>query len=227
MPYDNKRPPSGPGRGGPATGVPARDAGTLPPFPPGNTLATTHGARSPRVYLPLAADLAAGLLDARPDLAPYPVAVARWAEWEARALLMRRHLAEVGDLGDDGDPRGSTRWLKTCETHAERAAAVLGLDPRSEASLARERAAAHVAAVDVHALAATGAAILAARDADPDAPPPEPDPVALALERFKAEGQATWERAAAEHNGRTTDPTTETTDPTTERTSEPTPGGER
>lgn len=197
-------PASDPGEGPirPASGLPARNRGTRPPFGPGNAAHLKHGAASPRVYLPLAERLAAGLLDARPDLAPYPVAVARWAEWEARALLMRRHLAAVGDLdgtGPDAEPRkGPTKWLKECESAAERAAAVLGLDPRSEATLARERAAASLVAVDLEEIAERGREALARRVAAGEVPPPDPAGEVLAS---LAEHDATVRaRAAAEHD---------------------------
>lgn len=194
----------GPASGVPASGISAR--GTRPPFAPGNAMHLTHGSRSPRVYLPLAEHLAAGLLDERPDLAAYPVAVARWAEWEARAVLMRRHLAEVGDLdgtGPDAEPRkGATKWLRECENAAERAAAVLGLDPRSEASLARERAAASLVAVDLEAIAERGREALARRVAAGEVG--EPDPAGALLSALAAQSASGYARSAAEHDATTT-----------------------
>ena len=100
------------------------------------------GYRSPRVYGELAELLAAGLLADRPDLDRYPEAVAAWATAEAQAALIRRHLAERGPLGDDGEPRATLLyWLTRIETVAMKHRAALGLDPTSEARLRRDRAA--------------------------------------------------------------------------------------
>ncbi len=62
----------------PASGIPARGY-VRPPFTHGNLVRLTHGATTLRVYGPLATELAAGLLEDRPDLAAYPEAVAAWA----------------------------------------------------------------------------------------------------------------------------------------------------
>lgn len=152
---------------GPPSGIPAK--GTRPPFTPGNLAPVTHGARSPRVYGDLAQRLAAGLAEDRPDLAAYPEAVAAWATAEAQAALLRRHVAEVGPLDSESSkPREALLlWLTRLESAAARHRATLGLDPRSEAALARERAAASVLAVDLDALAERGRQALAARSTSP------------------------------------------------------------
>jgi hypothetical protein len=135
------------------------------PFAPGNMQSVTAGHRSPRVYGQLARLLAAGLVDDRPDLGAYPEAVASWATAEAQAALLRRHLAKVGTLDDEDVPReGLLKWLTKFETTAAAARAALGLDPRSEAALRRERAAAAVLTVDLVGLAERGAAALAAQE---------------------------------------------------------------
>lgn len=190
----------GPGHGGPKSGIPARGQ-TLPPFPETHSLSLGHGAHSPRVYGELAQVLAAGLLEIRPDLQAYPVAVARWAEWEGRAQLLRKHLAVVGDIdASTGEVRpGLTKWLHRCENAAERAAALLGLDPISEARLAKERASAQLVAVDLAEIAARGRQILDQRADDQHLEPT--DPAHLALTRVKADGLNAWEKAAAIHNG--------------------------
>jgi hypothetical protein len=54
--------------------------------------------------------------------------------------------------------------LRSFERLAAEHRATLGLDPRSEASLARERAAAATLAVDLDALAQRGRAVLTARE---------------------------------------------------------------
>ena len=64
-------------------------------------------------------------------------------------------------------------WLTRLEGAAARHRATLGLDPRSEAALARERAAASVLAVDLDALAERGRQALAQRDAAGLPAPPD------------------------------------------------------
>ncbi|MGO1227811.1 MAG: hypothetical protein ACTMH5_13335 [Brachybacterium sp.] len=184
---------------GPGHGGPARGTGTRPPFAPGNTVNLRSGHRSPRVYGQLAEHLAAGMLEARPDLAPYPESVAAWATLEAQATLMRRHIAEVGPIDPaTGEPRpGTLTWLTKLEKHAADHRARLGLDPRSEAALARERAAASVLAVDLDALAERGRAALASqRTAGIEAPA---DPVVGMLASVQSAGRAAMEQSARHH----------------------------
>jgi len=151
---------SGPASGVPASGIPAH--GTRPPFAPGNTLALRSGHRAPRVYGSLAEHLVAGLAEDRPDLTRYPEALAAWATAEAQTALLRRHLEEVGLMDEEGQPRkGLLDWLVRLENLAARQRSTLGLDPRSEAQLARERAEAATLAVDLDALAARGRAAMA------------------------------------------------------------------
>ncbi|MGB4779790.1 hypothetical protein [Microbacterium sp.] len=147
------------------SGTPAN--GTRPPFPKGNAMTVKSGARSPRVYGRLARQLAAGLVEDRKDLGDYPEAVAAWATAEAQVALLRRHLEQVGTIDPETmEPRAaSLHWLKHFEKLAAEARATLGLDPRSEAALAKERAAAQTLMVDLHAIAERGAAAIAAREA--------------------------------------------------------------
>lgn len=157
------------------------------PFAKGNTRHLVSGAHSPRVYGELAQHLAAGLLEDRPDLGAYPEAVAAWATAEAQVSLMRRNLAEVGWM-DNGEPRhGALKWLRSFERLAASHRSTLGLDPRSEAALARERAAAAVLTVDLGALAQRGRDALAAREAAGIDPPP--DVAGDVLAAVQAEGQ--------------------------------------
>lgn len=65
-------------------GGPARGTGTRPPFAPGNTVNLRSGHRSPRVYGELAEHLAAGMLEARPDLAPIPSPWRPGPRWRRR-----------------------------------------------------------------------------------------------------------------------------------------------
>lgn len=124
---------------------------------PGNFIALKHGARSRRIYEPAAADLAAGLLEDRPDLEDYPDALTQWAESEARAELLRKWVAEQGMFDGDQTPRsGVLTWLRVFENQAAEARKVLGLDPRSHAELVKVRAEATTQAIDLEALAARG-----------------------------------------------------------------------
>ena len=190
----------GPASGIPASGLPARGGGSRPPFPPGNLVQLTHGARTPRVYGELAQTLAAGLAADRPDLAGYPEAVAAWATAEAQAALLRRHVAGVGPLDPDtGQPRDAVlTWLNRTEGAAARHRTALGLDPRSEAALARERAAASVLAVDLDALAERGRVVLAERER---AGLPAPlDLAGSVLASVTAEREAEWAEACERYN---------------------------
>jgi hypothetical protein len=140
----------------------------------------------------LAEQLAAGLLSDRPDLGGFPEAVASWATSEAQAALLRRRLAEVGPLDDNGEPRkGLLGWLRTFERAAAEARRPLGLDPLSEALVSRTRAEVATLAVDLEALAARGRAALEAREAAGG----EPDIAGRVLEAQRAEYAA--ERAIA------------------------------
>jgi hypothetical protein len=128
-----------------------------PDATPGNFIALKHGARSRRIYEPIAADLAAGLLEERPDLEDYPDALTQWAEAEARAELLRKWVAEQGIFDGDQAPRsGVLTWLRVFENQAAEARKVLGLDPRSHAELVRVRAEATAQMSDLDALLARG-----------------------------------------------------------------------
>lgn len=61
----SRLPGKGPGRGGPASGLPASGASLRPPFAPGNMVRLTAGHRAPRVYGELAQQLGAGLAEGR------------------------------------------------------------------------------------------------------------------------------------------------------------------
>ncbi|PPF47053.1 hypothetical protein C5B85_01900 [Pseudoclavibacter sp. AY1F1] len=172
----------GRGTNGPGHGGPARGGGTRPPFPPGHVVTLRSGHRSPRVYGELSQQLAAGLIEDRPDLATYPEAVAAWATAEAQASLLRRHLEEVGPIDPaKNEPRqASLAWLVKLERLAREHRTTLGLDPRSEAALAKDRAAASVLAVDLGQLAERGRAALDARQAAGIEPAPDLAGIALA-----------------------------------------------
>lgn len=196
-----KGPAGGPGHG-PPSGIPARGS-SRPALPEGHALGLRSGYRSPRVYGALAEALAAGLLADRPDLGAYPEAVAGWATAEACAALLRRHLDEVGAIDPaTHEPRAtSLNALRQYERQAVEHRATLGLDPRSEASLMRERATAAALVVDLDALAERGRRALAGQAAD------ERDLAGEALARVRGESAAVLAQATqATHDERRAGP---------------------
>ena len=124
-----------------------RANGVWAPFEKGNQAARTHGAYSAAARLPRVQQLVAWVL-AQEALAhisdeSFRPAVFRWAERQAMADLMfaalERHHTERAD--DSGVCPGckkcrgwEERWQKFDRT-AERAAAAIGLDPQSRATL--------------------------------------------------------------------------------------------
>lgn len=198
------------------------------PFGAGNAAAVRHGASTPRVYEPVAEALAAALVERHPEVAGFSFAVAAWARAEARAMILDRHAARAGLLDGDGNPQAFTTLMMRVEKAAADARATLGLDPRSQAVLAKDRAGAVVGA-DLAAVIEAGQRVLAGLDG-PEAGCPEPlaaptdtgageaAPVvagpstggvdlageALAAHRgeYRAEWAAEWERI----NGRAPDP---------------------
>lgn len=126
--------------------------GQRPPFQPGHTLSTRHGAYSPRKVSPLARDIRAAVLAdpateylAAPRYAP---AVWGWCRAEAQIQLLSEYLARageesgdgVGDLDDDR-VRSAYLLLHRAEARAMSGRRALGLDPLSAARLGRDRAA--------------------------------------------------------------------------------------
>lgn len=157
-----RRVASGIPSGGPASGIPAHP-GNRPP----KGWDLTHGAHSERVYGPLAEELAAELRTARPDLdvPEFAAVVVAWSEAEARALLIRRHADEHPEVDPDtGEPAPFTGYADRIEARAAKLRAQLGITPASSARLARERATASIAAVDLADLARAGRQALDARD---------------------------------------------------------------
>jgi hypothetical protein len=145
------------------------------------SVSTHHGATSEPKVDPIAATLAAELLQARPDLARFPEAVAAWSRAETRCLLLADWFAEHGLLDDDGKPTASESLLGQSERLAMQLRERLGLDPKSEAELASSQADAARSVVDLDALRARGREALAAgrvrvedgrvRDGDADGRP--------------------------------------------------------
>lgn len=133
------------------------------PLQPGHELSLRHGVWSARKIDPIALGLAAGVVADRPDLKPYPEAVMAWARAEARCMLADDYIVEHGLLDADGEPRGVLSHLVRFENLAARLRERLGLDPLSEPQLARERAEATVAVVDLDEMHRRGRAALDAR----------------------------------------------------------------
>jgi hypothetical protein len=149
----------GPGHGGAPRGY------SWPPFEPGNLAGLKHGARSDRLVLPRARELAPDVLEANPhlDAARDGAAVFRLAVTYARIERVYAWLAEQSDPvfedADAGEAHGVyerlERWERQADSAEERLAiapltrARLGLDTlraaalsdeeRAEASAARER----------------------------------------------------------------------------------------
>jgi hypothetical protein len=91
-------------------------------------------------------------------LLPYRHAVEAWADAEARAALLREHLADVTMFDEDREPRGGTlKWLIQFEKRADAMRRRLGLDPLAHAELARQRVEAERSAVDLDGLRERGA----------------------------------------------------------------------
>jgi hypothetical protein len=134
-----------------------------PPFTEGNLMALRHGAESERVVDPVAAQLAGDLLADRPDLQRFPEALLAWSRAEARCLLLERWIVEHGLLDAKGKATVSERLLVSCERLAMSLRERLGLDPKSEAELARDQADAAKNVVDLEVLRARGRQALAER----------------------------------------------------------------
>lgn len=120
-----------------------------PPFEPGNQVAVSHGAYSPRLVDPLAQTFVDLVLEdpavvqlRAPHWRP---ALWAWARAEAQAQLMTEWLeAQSGDdgVGDLSDERVKAAYLllHRAEARAHACRGRLGLDPLSAARLGRDRA---------------------------------------------------------------------------------------
>lgn len=123
-----------------------------PPFGPGNEVAATHRAYSPRVVEPLAAELVEQLLAdssvAHAHAPAYRPAVWAWARAEAQVQLLSEYLAARGEESGDGvgdleadRVRSAYLLLHRAETRATTQRTRLGLDPLSRARLGKDVAA--------------------------------------------------------------------------------------
>jgi hypothetical protein len=124
--------------------------GQRPPFEPGNEAAVTHGARSQKKVEELARQIDADLAERAPWVLDYPEALKAYGRAESVARMLLADLAKVGLYAANGEFRASVlaRWA-TSENTAAKLRDALGLTPRSEAAVARDRAAAAASSVDV------------------------------------------------------------------------------
>jgi hypothetical protein len=132
-----------------------------PAFGLQNAAAVRHGAWSTRRVDPVAAEVIAGVLERRPDLAEHPEALHAWARAEARCLLFADYLCDRDICSDE-----ATRVLRhvgTFERLANELRGRLGLDPSSEARLVTARADAARQVVDLDGIRARGRRAIEAR----------------------------------------------------------------
>jgi hypothetical protein len=114
---------------------------------------------------PLAAELAAALLEDRPELAQYPESVRAWSCAEARVLMFEDFHARVGFLTDDGEVRGGGR-VREYEVLAANLRARLGLDPLADATLRKAQAEAVHLVADIEGIRERGRLALERRRAE-------------------------------------------------------------
>lgn len=113
-----------------------------PDFTEGNAVALKHGAGSPRVVDPLAAEIVAEAVEAVPDLErpEYRAVVEAWAREEARCRLLSAWLDQHGLMDDEGRLRPAEQALHRAETRATNLRSRLGLDPLSAQRIGRDKA---------------------------------------------------------------------------------------
>lgn len=134
-----------------------------------NEVSIRSGAHSRRRVDPLATELVAGLLEDRPDLAGFPETVWAWGRAEARCWLLAEYHAEHGLFDEKGNVRGG-QYVGQFEKLAAHLRSTIGLDPRSEAELAKVRVDATHASFDLDVLRAKGREVIEAHEAKRDVP---------------------------------------------------------
>ena len=117
--------------------------------------------RSPRRVDPIAEELVTAVLEDRPDLSRYPEALWAWGRSEARCLLFDSYLQDHEPWSEEGLKVAG--WVHRVESSAQRMRERLGLDPKAESELARERAEATHASFDLEKLRERGREVIAAR----------------------------------------------------------------
>ncbi|MCU1691150.1 MAG: hypothetical protein JWM64_241 [Frankiales bacterium] len=138
--------------------VPAFE-GQRPPFQPGHTLSTRHGAYSPRVHDAVQAEVVAEVEAADPSWLQHvdTWAVEAWSYAEARCRLLRRVVSEQGTFTDKGTETTAAEQLRHWEKRAAEGRSKLGFDPTSRAKLGRDTAS---AAADLAQVRAAGRAAM-------------------------------------------------------------------
>ena len=128
----------------------------MPAFTNGNLVRVTHGVYLDRRVNPIARELVAAVLDARPDLADHPGAVWSWARIESKCLLLEAWLDEYDFIDEEGNPTAPAMLVTRYEGLALNLRARLGLDPQSQAQLQKDRADAAKVTFDLEALREKG-----------------------------------------------------------------------
>ncbi len=152
---------NGPGKWGPAKGT--REA-----FGTGHTVTLKHGAVSPRMVEPRAAELADAATRAVPFLADVTFArsVLGWARAEARCDLLAEYLEREGLLDDKGTPRPAADLAARYERLASDARSKLGLDPKSRVALEKDLAQAGLGHARLEAAMGAGRTLRLAAEVD-------------------------------------------------------------
>ncbi|HTL42447.1 MAG TPA: hypothetical protein VL294_13330 [Pseudolysinimonas sp.] len=149
--------------------------GQRPPFEQGNTAAEKHGAYSPRKIDAVARGINTELADRYAWATDYPEALTSMARVEAVARLLFGQITKQGA----NTPLNVFRTFLTAENSLGKLRESMGMTPQSEASVARDRAAAASHAVDVLGeLAKRGAQTRAVTD-QPDTDHPALAPEAV------------------------------------------------
>jgi hypothetical protein len=138
------------------------------PFAEGNEASMKNGSRSKRVMERATKIISDDLLERYPHVCAFPEAVEALGRATAMARLTFAAATTGGVSHPDGTLKASeiSKWA-TAENVASRLRTSLGMTPESEASVARDRAAAvsMAAGVDLEALANRGREALDARTA--------------------------------------------------------------
>jgi len=154
-----RHPSKGPGRGGPASGIPAGGHDRRhPDFAPGNLVAAKHGAFSPRLVGPMAEEIERGLdrlVEGTPAAAPaFAAARGTLALRLARLARVTAYIEETHGglpLDEDGQPLPAARLEAELATAVDRALDALGLTPTAAARLGVDLARGSSIAAEVEA----------------------------------------------------------------------------
>lgn len=125
-------------------------SGQRPPFEKGNEAALTHGAHSKRRIEGIAKKINDELLERFPVAREYPETLTALARVEGITRMLFADLATNGLYNKNAEFKSSqiSRYL-TAENTGAKLRASLGMTPMSEAEVARDRAVAAHATVDV------------------------------------------------------------------------------